>query len=69
MAALCGVRIYLLRRDIERYCPQVDLPVCVDAGDDEEYPWPFCSTLSETTETEDDGTLVLLDNLEKGEKG
>ena len=54
----------LLRRDIERDRPEVDLPVGVDARDDEEDPGALGAALAQTTEAEDDGTLVLLDHLE-----
>ena len=42
--------------------PQVNLLVDIEAGDDEEDPGPPGSTLQEATQSEDDGSLVLLDD-------
>jgi hypothetical protein len=52
-----------LRRDIEGHGPEVDLPVGVDAGDDEEDAGTLGSALAQSTQSKDDGTFVFLDNL------
>ncbi len=52
-------------RDVEGHRPEVDLPVRVDAGDDEEDAGPLGAALAQATQAEDDGTLVLLDHLYK----
>lgn len=56
---------HLLWRDVKRDCPEVDLPVGVDARDDEEDAGALGAALAQATEAENDGTLVLLNNLEK----
>ena len=52
----------LLRRDVVGLCPHVDLLVVVNAGDDEEHARAPGSALQESSQPEDDGPLVLLDN-------
>ena len=52
----------LLRRDVIGLCPHVDLLVVVNAGDDEEHARAPGSALQESSQPEDDGPLVLLDN-------
>ncbi len=53
-----------MRRHIERHCPQVHLLVGVDTGHDEEESGSLGAAGSESTQSEDDGPLVLLDDLD-----
>lgn len=55
-----------MRRHIEGHSSKVDLPVGVDARDDEEDTGTLGASLEETTEAEDDRSLVLLHHLQKG---
>ena len=57
------LQAYLLRRDVERDCPEVDTPVRVYAGDDAEDAGPFRASLSQSAETKDHCPLVLCHNL------
>ena len=57
MSSLC----YFLRWDLESFCPHVDLLVGVQTGDDEEDPGPPGSSCQQSAQSEDDGSLVLLD--------
>ena len=56
---------HLLWRHVEGYRPEVDLPVGVDARDDEEDSGALGATLAQATEPENDRSLVLLNNLQK----
>jgi hypothetical protein len=58
---------HLLGRHVEGDRPEVDLPVGVDARDDEEDAGTLGAAFAQPAEAEDDGTLVLLDNLEQEE--
>ena len=51
---------YLLRRDVVRLRPHVDLLVVVHAGDDEEHARAPRPALQQPPQPEDDGPLVLL---------
>ena len=51
---------YLLRRDVVRLRPHVDLLVVVHAGDDEEHARAPRPALKQPPQPEDDGPLVLL---------
>ena len=46
-------------------CQTSVLPVVVNARDNEEKAWTFCSPRSESAKPEDDCSLVFLDNLGK----
>ena len=59
----------LLRGDLKRHAPHVDLLVCVDTGNDEEDPRTPSSSGEESAQPEDDGPLVLLDHLDGEEEG
>ena len=54
---------YLLRRDVERDCPEVDTPVRVYAGDDGEDAGPFRASLAQSAEAKDHRPLVLCHDL------
>ncbi len=54
-----------MRRDIEGHGPEVDLPVGVNAGYDEEDAGTLGPALAQTTQSKDDGTFIFLDNLKK----
>ena len=62
MSSLC----YFLRWDLESFCPHVDLLVDVNAGDDKEDPGPPGPARQQPAQSEDDGSLVLLDHLDGG---
>ena len=49
--------------------PHVNLLVNIHTGDDEEDPRPPGSARQETAQSEDDGSLVLLDHLDGGGEG
>lgn len=59
---------HFLRGHVERDGPEVHLLEGVDARHDEEEPWPLGSTRSQATQSEHDGSLVLLNNLEETDK-
>ena len=54
---------YLLWGDVKTDRPQVDLPVVVHTGNDEEDPGTLRSSFPQPAQSEDDGSLVLLDHL------
>ena len=54
---------YLLWGDVKTDRPQVDLPVVVHAGNDEEDPGTLRSSFPQPAQSEDDGSLVLLHHL------
>ena len=56
----------LLWWDIIGLGPQVDLLVLINAGDDKEDPGPPGSARQQSAQSEDDGSLVLLDHLDGG---
>ena len=49
--------------------PHVHLLVGVDTREDEEDPGPPGSSYQKTTQSEDDGSLVLLDHFDSVEEG
>ena len=55
---------YLLRGNIEGNGTQVNLAVRVDARDDEEYSGSTGATFEQTTQTEDNRTLIFLNHLQ-----
>ena len=59
---------YLLRRNIVCRSPHVNLLIHVEARDDEEHTRAPRSTLDESAEAEDDGSLVLLHHLHHPEE-
>ena len=54
---------YFLRWDLESFCSHVNLLVNINAGDDEEDPGPPGSASQEAAQPEDDGSLVLLEQI------
>ena len=60
---------YLLRRNIVCRSPHVNLLIHIEARDDEEHTRAPRSTLDESAEAEDDGSLVLLHHLHHEEHG
>jgi len=56
-----------LWRDIKGNSPEVCFRVCVDAGDDKEDSRSSSSSCNETSESEDDCPLILLDDLRETE--
>ena len=60
---------YLLRRNIVGCRSHVDLLVNIQAGDDEEDPGTPGSALDQSAQSEDDGSLVLLDHFDGEEEG
>ena len=54
---------YLLWRDFKGHGPHVYLFIGVHTGDDEEDPRPPGSSCDQPAQSEDDGSLVLLDNM------
>ena len=48
--------------------PQVDLLVDIHTGDDEEHAWTPGSSCQQPAQSEDDGSLVLLDHLDGEEE-
>ena len=59
---------YFLRRDLESCCPHINLLVHVNAGDDKEDPRAPRSSRHKSAQSEDDGSLVLLDHLHDEEE-
>ena len=57
------VEPHLLRGDVKRDSPEVDLLVVINAGQDKEYPRTPSSSRSQSPQPEYDRPLVLLDNL------
>ena len=60
---------YFLRWDLECFGSHVNLLVHVNTRDDEEYPGAPGPPRQEAAESEDDGSLVLLDHLHRGHQG
>lgn len=57
----------LLRGNVKRNSPQVDLAVVISAGKDEEYSRAAHTALiTEPAKAEDDGALILLHHFEAG---
>ena len=59
----------LLRGDLVRLGSHIDLLVNIYAGDDEEDSRPPGSSSHQPAQSEDDGSLVLLDHLDSEEEG
>ena len=59
----------LLWWDLILPTPHVDLLVGVDTGNDEEDSRPPGSSCQQSAQSEDDGSLVLLDHLDGEEEG
>ena len=55
---------HLLWWYVEGHRPEIDLPVGVDARDDEEDTRPLCAALEQATEPEYHRSLVLLNDLQ-----
>ena len=53
----------LLGRDIKADCPQVNLLVIINAGEDKKYPRAFGSPTSQPSEAENNGSFILLYDL------
>ena len=60
---------YLLRWDLECFSSHVNLLVDINAGDDKEDPGAAGPARQEAAQSEDDGSLVLLDHLDGGGQG
>ncbi len=58
-------RTYLLWRNVKRHCSKVHFLVRVYAGHDEEQSGSLGAARSESTQSEDDGSLVLLNDLQE----
>lgn len=64
---IIGVGTDLLRGNVKRNSPQVDLTVVISAGKDEEYSRAAHTALiTEPAKAEDDGALILLHHFEAG---
>lgn len=64
MVYLSSFSTYLLGRNVEGDCSQVDLAVGVDAGNYEKYTRAAGAALQQTTKPEYNNSLVLLHNLD-----
>ena len=60
---------YFLWWDLECFCSHVDLLVDVNTRNDKEDPGAPGPARQEAAESEDDGSLVLLDHLHRGGQG
>ena len=60
---------YLLWWDFKGLSPHVHFLVNIHTGDDEEDPGPPGSSCQQSAQSEDDGSLVLLDHLHHEEEG
>ena len=60
---------YLLGGDLVSCCSQINLLVDINTGDDEEDSRPPGSSCQQPAQSEDDGSLVLLDHLDSEEEG
>ena len=60
---------YLLWWDFKGLSPHVHFLVDIHTGDDEEDPGPPGSSCQQSAQSEDDGSLVLLDHLHHEEEG
>ena len=72
MVRLAGhylLQFYLLWGNIKTDRPEVHLPVVVHTGNDEEYPGALSASFPQPAQSEDDGSLVLLDHLDSVEEG
>ena len=72
MVRLAGhylLQFYLLWGNIKTDRPEVHLPVVVHTGNDEEYPGSLSSSFPQPAQSEDDGSLVLLDHLDTHAEG
>ena len=52
-----------LGRDVKADRPQINLLVVINAGEDKKYSRPFCSPISQPSETENNGSFILLHDL------
>ena len=72
MVRLAGhylLQFYLLWGNIKTDRPEVHLPVVVHTGNHEEYPGSLSASFPQPAQSEDDGSLVLLDHLDGVEEG
>ena len=69
LAAHYSTEFYLLWGNIKTDRPEVHLPVVVHTGNDEEYPGSLSSSFPQPAQSEDDGSLVLLDHLDTHAEG
>ena len=53
----------LLGRDVKADCPQVNLLVIINAGEDKKYPRAFGSPTSQPSKAENNGSFILLYDL------
>ena len=60
---------HLLRRDFKGLTPHIDLLVNIHTGNDEEDSRPPGSSWQQSAQSEDDGSLVLLNHLDSVEEG
>ena len=60
---------YLLGGDLVSCCSQINLLVDINTGDDEEDSRPPGSSCQQPAQSEDDGSLVLLDHLHHEQEG
>lgn len=58
----------LLGRDVIGSGTEIDSGVRVDAGQDEKYSWSPGAALHQSSQTKDDGPLVLLHHLKRKDK-
>ena len=63
LAAHYSLQFYLLWGNIKTDRPEVHLPVVVHTGNDEEYPGSLRSSFPQSSQSEDDGSLVFLHHL------
>ena len=63
------LQFYLLWGNIKTDRPEVHLPVVVHTGNHEEYPGSLSASFPQPAQSEDDGSLVLLDHLDSEEEG
>ena len=61
-----GIILNLLRRHVVGLCPEVDLLVLINAGDDEEDSGPPCLPCQHPAQPEHHRPLVLLHHLDRG---
>ena len=52
-----------LGRDVKADCPQINLLVVINAGENEKYPRAFGSPSSQSSKTENNSSFILLYNL------
>ena len=67
---MCSLIIsYLLWRDFKSLSPHINFLVYIHTGDDEEHSRAPGSSCQQSAQSEDDGSLVLLDHLDREEEG